>query len=45
MTPKKNHQYILLQDKQVQFWFGMLLHYSTVSNSINEYHNFTYQAA
>jgi 2-haloacid dehalogenase len=46
MTPLKKAINILLQDKQgFRIWFGMLLHYSTVSNSINEYHNFTTIAA
>ncbi|TDE03573.1 haloacid dehalogenase type II [Flavobacterium hiemivividum] len=46
MTPLKKAVNILLSEEQgFRIWFGMLLHYSTVSNSINEYHNFTTIAA
>jgi 2-haloacid dehalogenase len=46
MTPLKKAINTLLQEKQgFRIWFGMLLHYSTVSNSINQYHNFTTIAA
>ena len=46
MTPLKKAVNTLLNEEQgFRIWFGMLLHYSTVSNSINEYHNFTTIAA
>ncbi|SDX16245.1 haloacid dehalogenase type II [Flavobacterium degerlachei] len=46
MTPLKKSVNALLNEEQgFRIWFGMLLHYSTVSNSINEYHNFTTIAA
>ena len=46
MTPLKKAINTLLQEEQgFRIWFGMLLHYSTVSNNINEYHNFTTIAA
>ncbi|MEZ7498147.1 haloacid dehalogenase type II [Flavobacterium sp. Arc3] len=46
MTPLKKAVNSLLNEEQgFRIWFGMLLHYSTVSNSINEYHNFTTIAA
>lgn len=46
MTPLKKAINALLQNEQgFQIWFGMLLHYSTVSNNINQYHNFTTIAA
>ncbi|NGY37898.1 haloacid dehalogenase type II [Flavobacterium sp. XN-5] len=46
MTPLKKAVNTLLSEEQgFRIWFGMLLHYSTVSNSINEYHNFTTIAA
>jgi 2-haloacid dehalogenase len=46
MTPKKKAVNALLNEEQgFRIWFGMLLHYSTVSNSINEYYNFTTIAA
>jgi 2-haloacid dehalogenase len=41
MTPLKKSVNALLDNEQgFRIWFGMLLHYSTVSNSINEYHDF-----
>ncbi|PKH68971.1 haloacid dehalogenase type II [Flavobacterium sp. ALD4] len=41
MTPLKTSVNALLDNEQgFRIWFGMLLHYSTVSNSINEYHDF-----
>lgn len=46
MTPLKKAVNALLNEEQgFRIWFGMLLHYSTVSNSINEYYNFTTIAA
>lgn len=46
MTPLKKAINTLLKEQQgFRIWFGMLLHYSTVSNSINEYHSFTTIAA
>lgn len=46
MTPLKKAVNSLLNEEQgFRIWFGMLLHYSIVSNSINEYHNFTTIAA
>ncbi|EIA08552.1 cryptic haloacid dehalogenase 1 [Flavobacterium frigoris PS1] len=46
MTPLKKSVNAMLNEEQgFRIWFGMLLHYSTVSNSINEYHNFTTIAA
>lgn len=46
MTPLKIAVNALLNNDQgFRIWFGMLLHYSTVSNSINEYYNFTTIAA
>ena len=46
MTPLKKAINALLQEEQgFRIWFGMLLHYSTVSNNINQYHNFTTIAA
>jgi 2-haloacid dehalogenase len=45
MTPLKSYKYTLKEEQGFRIWFGMLLHYSTVSNSINEYHNFTTIAA
>lgn len=46
MTPLKTAVNTLLNEEQgFRIWFGMLLHYSTVSNSIKEYHNFTTIAA
>jgi 2-haloacid dehalogenase len=41
MTPlKKSVNALLGNDQGFRIWFGTLLHYSTVSNSINEYHDF-----
>ena len=41
MTPLRKSVNALLDNEQgFRIWFGMLLHYSTVSNSINEYHDF-----
>jgi 2-haloacid dehalogenase len=41
MTPlKKSVNGLLGNDQGFRIWFGMLLHYSIVSNSINEYHDF-----
>jgi 2-haloacid dehalogenase len=41
MTPlKKSVNNLLDTDQGFRIWFGMLLHYSIVSNSINEYHDF-----
>jgi len=41
MTPlKKAVNELLGNELGFRIWFGMLLHYSTVSNSINEYHDF-----
>jgi 2-haloacid dehalogenase len=41
MTPLKQSVNALLgNDQGFRIWFGMLLHYSIVSNSINEYHDF-----
>lgn len=46
MTPlKKSVNELLNEEQGFRIWFGMLLHYSIVSNSINEYHNFTTIAA
>lgn len=46
MTPLKKAINALLQEEQgFRIWFGMLLHYSTVSNNINQYHNLTTIAA
>lgn len=46
MTPLKKAVNTLLQEEQgFRIWFGMLLHYSTVSNHINTYYNFTTIAA
>lgn len=46
MTPLKKSINTLLDEEQgFRIWFGMLLHYSTVSNNINEYYNFTTIAA
>lgn len=46
MNPLKKAVNDLLKDDQgFRIWFGTLLHYTTVSNSINEYHNFTTIAA
>lgn len=46
MTPLKKAVNALLSEEQgYRIWFGMLLHYSTVSNSINDYYNFTTIAA
>lgn len=46
MTPLKQAINKLLDNDQAfRIWFGTLLHYSTVSNTINEYHNFTTIAA
>lgn len=42
MTPLKKSVNELLDEEQgFKIWFGMLLHYSTVSNSIEEYNDFT----
>ncbi|WP_016988152.1 haloacid dehalogenase type II [Flavobacterium sp. ACAM 123] len=42
MTPLKKSVNTLLDNEQgFRIWFGMLLHYSIVSNSINEYHDFS----
>jgi 2-haloacid dehalogenase len=41
MTPLKQSVNALLgNDQGFRIWFGMLLHYSIVSNSINEYNDF-----
>jgi 2-haloacid dehalogenase len=41
MTPLKQSVNALLgNDQGFRIWFGMLLHYSIVSNSINAYHDF-----
>lgn len=46
MTPLKKAVNTLLSEEQgFRIWFGMLLHYSTVSNNIDEYHDFTTIAA
>ncbi|MGO4820680.1 MULTISPECIES: haloacid dehalogenase type II [unclassified Flavobacterium] len=46
MTPLKKAVNELLDEEQgFRIWFGTLLHFSTVSNNINEYHNFTTLAA
>ncbi|CAM3092263.1 haloacid dehalogenase type II [Flavobacterium frigoris] len=46
MTPLKISVNALLGNEQgFRIWFGMLLHYSTVSNSINEYYDFSTIAA
>lgn len=46
MTPLKKAINTLLNEEQgFRIWFGMLLHYSTVSNNIDEYHDFTTIAA
>jgi 2-haloacid dehalogenase len=46
MTPLKKAVNALLNEEQgFRIWFGMLLHYSTVSNSINEYYFTTIAAA
>jgi 2-haloacid dehalogenase len=46
MTPLKKSVNALLDNEQgFRIWFGMLLHYSIVSNSINDYHDFTTIAA
>ena len=46
MKPLKKAINTLLQQEQgFRIWFGMLLHYSTVSYSIKQYHNFTTIAA
>jgi 2-haloacid dehalogenase len=46
MTPLKKSVNALLDNEQgFRIWFGMLLHYSIVSNSINEYHDFSTIAA
>lgn len=46
MTPLKKAVNALLSEEQgYRIWFRMLLHYSTVSNSINDYYNFTTIAA
>ena len=42
MTPlKKSVNELLGEEQGFKIWFGMLLHYSTVSNSIEEYNDFT----
>lgn len=42
MSPLKIAVNALLKEKQgFRIWFGMLLHYSTVSNAIGQYYNFT----
>jgi 2-haloacid dehalogenase len=46
MTPLKKSVNALLDNEQgFRIWFGMLLHYSIVSNSIKEYHDFSTIAA
>lgn len=46
MTPLKKAVNTLLNEEQgFRIWFGMLLHYSTVSNNLDEYYNFTTIAA
>jgi 2-haloacid dehalogenase len=46
MSPLKKAVIALLEDEQgFRIWFGMLLHYSTVSNHIGQYHNFSTIAA
>jgi 2-haloacid dehalogenase len=46
MTPLKKSVNALLDNEQgFRIWFGMLLHYSIVSNSINDYHDFSTIAA
>ncbi|WP_051224076.1 haloacid dehalogenase type II [Flavobacterium tegetincola] len=46
MTPlKKAINLLLNQEQGFRIWFGMLLHYSTVSNEIEQYHDFTTIAA
>ena len=42
MTPlKKSVNELLGEEQGFKIWFGMLLHYSTVSNNIEEYNDFT----
>ena len=42
MTPlKKSVNDLLGEEQGFKIWFGMLLHYSTVSNNIEEYNDFT----
>jgi 2-haloacid dehalogenase len=46
MSPLKKAVIALLEEEQgFRIWFGMLLHYSTVSNHIGQYHNFSTIAA
>jgi 2-haloacid dehalogenase len=46
MSPLKDKVNALLNNNQgFRIWFGTLLHYSTVSNNVDQYYNFTELAA